>query len=150
MRPTILLAVTTSLLLLLTGSADAASRPDLEITSLVDPPSVLSPGAAFSTQIAIRNRGRKRSPPSTTGFYLTETPRAGKDSAIRLARQRTPQLRAQQSVLREIRFDVPASASNAPAEYFLLACADDAAKVRESSERNNCLVSSFTLTIRPY
>lgn len=135
-------------LLILPVTVSATARPDLRITSLVDPPSALAPGAAFSTQALVLNDGKGQAGSSLTAFYLTQAPRSGKAGAIRLGRLITRRISGGHSSLRAMRFDVPTATK--PGEYFLLACADDLGKVRESNERNNCVAGGFSLTVRPY
>lgn len=133
-------------LFLTTGSAAGAADPDLEVTMLIDPPSVLPAGAEFSTAAMVANRGSRVSPGSQTRFYLSANTTQGSSDLV-LGSRTTRRLAPKSESLRTLRIELPASTS--PGEYFLLACADSAQKVRERVERNNCIASAYPMIVPP-
>jgi subtilase family serine protease len=122
----------------------ATSRPDLAITSLVDPPSPVRAGVQFSTAVGVANRGKARARASRTSFFLS---RDGRSRDLVLGTLPAPRLRPGSTSVKGVRFDVPGSAR--PGEYNLVACADSGHAVRERSEGNNCFGSAWTMTITP-
>lgn len=126
--------------------ASGATRSDLRITSLIDPPSAMPVGAQFSTAATIKNAGQRRAPASRTGFYLSTNPRSRADD-IRVANLPTRALRSGDATQRVVRIQL--SETLAPGEYQLLVCADDSRRIPEITERNNCIGGANLLSVYP-
>ena len=138
-----------SLLLLLLASTSFAgtpARPDLAVTAVAPPAASITPGASVTAGATTKNVGQKRSPKSTTLFYLSRDRKKGKGD-IRLAGKRLVKaLKPKGSVRGTTRVKVPATVT--PGSYFVLACADALKKVKEATEKNNCKASKKSLTVR--
>lgn len=115
------LAAFASLAALAAGAT--GGRPNLVEASV----SVGQQGASLRVTDLVRNSGSVAAPPSRVGFYL------GRE---RVGSRALPRLPAGADSRRTIRFTIPPSFSDG--SYRLRACADDRARVRESSERDNC------------
>ena len=131
---------------LLTASALAKPkpRPDLVITVVLKPPANAITGASISIRATVKNKGKATAKASKVGFYLSFDGR--KDTRdLRLRRVPEPKLKKGKSKKPAGRSAIPAST---PAgSYFVLACADDPGKVKESNERTNCRASKSMIAI---
>lgn len=122
--------------------AQAAGRPDLAVSRLSAPLSVEA-GARLAANDVTRNRGAGAARASSTRHYLSRDRRkSGGD--LRLGGHRVKALRPGRSVRGKAGRLLPAS--TAAGTYYVLACADDLRRVRESNERNNCRARSLTVT----
>ncbi len=123
----------------------APNKADLLETSLTNPPPALAPGANFSVTDTTLNQGGVASVTSTTRYYLSLD--TVKDAADRLltGTRAVPVLGWATSSTGTIQVTVPTSTPLGT--YYLLACADDTARVAESNEANNCLASSATIQV---
>src|SRR6185295_16850157 len=100
---------------------------------------VRAPGTTFSVTDTARNLGPVASAPSTTRYYLSLDPVKGADDALLGGSRGVPGLAAGAIHSGTVTLTVPAATPLN--SYFLLACADDLAKVTESEEANNCVAS---------
>jgi hypothetical protein len=129
--------------------AVAAARPDLHVTSLVDPPSAMHVGDEFSSLARVTNSGTaKVGKSTTTRFYLTTDPRAAPRQYLLLSRT-THRLRPGGTTFVSLRVRIPQDIPSGNA-YYLVACADATKLVRESNERNNCIVGVTEMVILPH
>jgi hypothetical protein len=126
-------------------SIAAPSRPDLVATSVSDPPATVLPGSRFSVTDTVLNQGSAAAGASTTRYYLSLVPGKTPQSTL------LPGPRAVESLGTDARSQgtkpVVVPASLAPATYYLLACADDMARVIEMDESNNCAVAAARVTV---
>jgi hypothetical protein len=119
--------------------------PDLRVTAVTNPPSIVGIGTTFAITDTTRNDGAAATATKTAYFFSTDTQ---KDAADRkLSKTRSIAALAfgassTGSVTVKIATGTPAGT------YFLLACADDANSAAEGSEINNCLASSTTVTVK--
>jgi tetratricopeptide (TPR) repeat protein len=114
---------------LLPAAADAASRKaDLAVSR--------ASASAAQVTVSVRNAGPGVAKPSTLKLWLSRDGRrvaAATAPVKRLAARRTQTL--------TVRVDAP------PGSYAVIACADDAKKVRESREGNNCRAARGRVTV---
>jgi hypothetical protein len=137
-------AVTIGLLALHGPAAEAApKRADLAVTKLGTAPATASLGGIFGVTATVANRGRAAASPTKLTVYLSKDKRqgAGDLASGTVAVKKAP---AGKKVTVKARVKVPAKASGA---YWVIACADAAKKVRETSEKNNCRTSSSRMSV---
>ena len=125
------------------GAADAhaAGRPDLTVPKIAPAATSLAPKAALSAKVTVANRGRA-SGRSVARLVLSRDGRRDRSDVV-LARAAVRALRSGKRVTLRLRGVVPGATR--PGRLVLLACADDARKVRESRETNNCRASALTI-----
>lgn len=114
-------------------------RPDLEVTSVGDPPAQLSPGSTFTARDTTKNIGKGKARASHTSYFLSVDRTLGHGD-VALGTRTVGSLKHDKSSTGSARVTVPASAGSGT--YHMLACADAARAVKESSERNNCRASA--------
>ena len=131
--------------LLAAPSAHAASRPDLVVSRVSVPTAAVAAGAPLSATDTTRNRGRAAAKGTTTRWYLSTDRRRGVSDMRMSGRRRVRALRRGRSQRGAALVRVPAAVT--AGSYFLLACADDTRRVRESNERNNCRASAARLPV---
>ncbi len=123
------------------GAIVTVARPDLVETAATMNPTapVRAPGTAFSVTDTARNLGPVASAPSTTRYYLSLDPVKGAGDVLLVGSRAVPGLAA--GAVQSGALNVTIPATTPLNSYFLLACADDLAKVAESDETNNCVAS---------
>ncbi len=113
--------------------------PDLEVSKVRNPAATVAPGGSLKASDSTANTGsHRKAGKSKTAFYLATGKRIDK-RAIALGSRKVKALRAGKKNSGRVKVKVPASAK--VGSYYLIACADDPDRVRESSERNNCRAS---------
>ena len=136
-----LISVVTTLLLACGASdaAAAAKRADLRVTSIVAP--AYAPSVALTDKTV--NSGKATAKGSTTRYWLSADKVVGRGDVL-IGRRSVPKLKRRKSSEGTAQFALPAAA---PGAYYVIACADDLKKVRESSERNNCRASATQIRV---
>ncbi len=125
--------------LLAPGAASAAKRKaDLSVTK-VSVSGPLVPGRALSAGVTVKNAGKAKAPASQVGFVLSLDARASRDD-LTLGRSSTKALASRKSGAGTAVLTAPAQLAGGT--YRLIACADAAARLKESNERNNCRASA--------
>ncbi len=99
----------------------------------------------FSVTDTTKNQGNASSSASTTRYYLSTTTSKTSSSTLLTGTRSVPALAAGASSSGTVTVKVPNG--TARTTYYVVACADDTSSVTESSESNNCLVSSNRVTI---
>jgi subtilase family serine protease len=118
--------------------------PDLVQASVEDPPLALPANRQLTVVETVRNEGDGLARRSSSKFFLTLT--GLRADARALSGSRTvPALGPAGESPGSTVVKVPAGTP--PGDYFLLACSDDANKVVEISDTNNCKASSGTMTV---
>ena len=127
------------LALVLSTHADAAKRPraDLSIATLKVPASVVAGGTIEASDTTANGRSAVRA--TTTTFLLSRDARRSRGD-VTLARRAVAKLKARKRSTGKTRLTIPANTS--AGRWYVLACADGAAKVRERNEKNNCRAAS--------
>lgn len=131
------------------GSTDLADTEckivDLVETYVSNPPSSIKRGNSFSVTDTVLNQGGTSSGKSTTRYYLSlDTIRNTGDKLLTNSRS-VPVLTPYATSTGTISVKVPSNTTTGI--YYLLSCADDAKKVAESSETNNCIASGTTVQV---
>ncbi len=126
----------------------AAGRADLVPVTVRAGSAYAVAGERTEVSATVRNAGAGPAGRSRTVFLLSRD--ADRDrSDVSLGRARTPALAPGAKARVSLGAKVPAGTK--PARYRVLACADDATAVRESSESNNCRASRGRVTVTaPY
>ena len=120
--------------------------PDLITTSVSDPPATVGLGGKFAITDTVLNQGELAADPSATRYYLSLN--ATKDSDdVRLGYRSVGGLAPGVTSTGIRTVTVPSTAL--PNVYYVLACADQTAKVPESNELNNCRASATSVVIHP-
>lgn len=115
--------------------------PELVETEISNPPTAASPGSSFKVTDTVQNQGLVDSGPSTTRYYLSVDPQKSSGDKLLTGSRSVPGLAAGSSYSgASLTLQIP---STMPlATYYLLACADDARRVIETDEGNNCRASA--------
>jgi subtilase family serine protease len=123
-----------------------AQAPDLQVTALSAPPAAIAAGGVFSITDTTSNTGAVPIAVSTvTRYRLSLDPTITRTDLLLSGTHSVPALAAGAHSTATVKLTVPAA--TAAGVYFVAACADDAAKVTESSETNNCRAASATLRV---
>jgi PKD repeat protein len=118
-------------------------KADLTVTA-VKAPARAMPGARISVSATVRNGGRAKAGKSTTAWLLSRDQKLGRDVVLKPTRP-TPALKPRKTWKGSATLTVPAA--TAAGTYYVLACADQARRVKETQEGNNCRPSG-RLTLR--
>ncbi|HEX8207675.1 MAG TPA: CARDB domain-containing protein [Solirubrobacteraceae bacterium] len=121
-------------------------RPNLVIASMVEPPDTVVPGTGFVSSFTVSNEGpgtaRRR---TKVRAYLSTTGVGLRGEHLLAGSRRVPRLRAGAQNTARATFTVPAQVP--VGTYYLVICADDTRRVKETSERNNCISSGQRLSV---
>ena len=120
--------------------------PDLRVTALANPPTQRTRGTKFKVTDTVNNAGLVRAGASTVRYYLSKDKLRNKGDRLLTGSRAVKALGVKRSNRGSTTLTVPAR--TALGRYYLLACADDLRKVRESSEKNNCRSSAARIRIR--
>lgn len=125
----------------------AATRigPDLKTPGVSPAQSSLMVGSTLNVRVTTKNAGQVRAGKSTTRLFLSRDKKKSKDDR-RLGTMKLPALKPGKNVRKTVKLRIPLGTPPGVG-YRLLACADDAKKVRERNERNNCGAWKRTLTV---
>jgi CARDB protein len=138
-----------ALALVFTGSAvgfaahAATAKPDLVVSSISNPPSVVFQGHSFQIRDRTRNRGRATAGRTVTQYYLRSDSSGAREPA---GRRSVPRLRPAHSSSGI--GTVTALSSLEIGTYSVIACADGGRAVSESSERDNCRTAATKVVIK--
>jgi hypothetical protein len=120
-------------------------RPDLVITAVSQLPSAVCEGDSFSVTDTTRNSGTCPTAPSETAYHLSlDSNCTPSDGAFGI--RDVPGLDPGASSAGDATVTIPTSIQSGT--YFLCACADFQEHNPESSETNNCTVSTGTVQVR--
>lgn len=126
-------------------SALTVALPDLQQTMLSTPPAEATPGSKLTVTDTVTNASAVRAGASTSRFYLSADSTRGVGDLL-LASTRSVAALAPGATSRGT--NPRTLATTTPVgRYYLLACADDRLKVRESVETNNCIASATTMHV---
>jgi subtilase family serine protease len=128
--------------------AVAPPTADLVVTALSEPPASVAATAGFAVTDTTQNTGVTGSAPATsTRYYLSANTLRDAADVLLTGSRAVPALAAGAASTGTVTVTIPASTAVGP--YYVLACADDTAQVPETSEGNNCRVSTATLQVTP-
>jgi subtilase family serine protease len=122
-----------------------ADGPDLVATSVSNPPATMLPGGRFTVSDGVLNQGNEGAADSTARYYLSLVPGKTGGSTLLTGSRTVGSLEAGASSDGSKTVTVPIS--TALGTYYLLACADDRARVTEIDEANNCAVAATQVTV---
>jgi len=122
-----------------------AILPDLVVSSLSNPPTTAPQGGSFSVTEITRNQGTGTAGASTTRYRISTDSIITSADPLLTGSRSVPSLAAGANSSGTISATIPTTTP--PGTYFLGACADSLGAVTESSETNNCLASTTTLTV---
>ena len=117
------------------------ARPDLVVNSLANPPAVVSAGDGFSARDRTRNIGKATARATVTRYYLSK---GGQRTQV--ARRSVGLLKPGRSSAGSVAAKVPLTLDTGA--YSLVACADAAGAVIETSEKNNCRTAATRIVIK--
>jgi hypothetical protein len=113
---------------------------DLVVTEVSDPPTVATPGGAFTAIDRVANVGTLDAGAFIVRYYLSPTPeRSGDAIALKGARSISvlgAGVETEGSTVVTIPVTAPLGV------FYLVSCADDTRKVAETNEANNCLAAT--------
>jgi len=116
------------------------TRPDLVLTAVSNPPSAAPPGSSFKLSDTVRNQGLVAAAATTTRYYLSADQQKGSGDTLLTGSRSVPSLGPGiSSTGATLTVTIPSTMPLGP--YYLLACADDTAVVKETDEQNNCRAS---------
>ena len=141
------IVLTAGLLAVSPAPATAAKpRADLVTTTVSAPASVVR-GSTATLRLGVRNRGRRAAPRSTAGWYLSTDRRWSSGDRL-LGPVTVPRLRPGARTTRSATVRVPAA--TVARDWWVVACADSARRVREMREGNNCgSAARLRVTVAP-
>jgi hypothetical protein len=116
-------------------------KPDLVVSSLANPPTVVFQGDGFSVRDRTRNIGRATAHATVTRYYLSQS---GRRTAV--GKRSVAALKPSRSAAGSVTANVPASLETGG--YSLVACADATGTVNEASDRNNCRTASTKVLVK--
>jgi C1A family cysteine protease len=124
----------------------ASGGADLVISSISNKATMINMFTrTFSVTDTTKNQGSVSSSASTTRYYLSTTTSKTSSSKLLTGTRSVAALAAGASSAGTVTVRVPSGITRTT--YYLVACADDASSVTESSESNNCLASSSRITV---
>ena len=126
-----------------TAAPEKPRRADLQVAKLGAPPAKVKYGSSFGIGAVVGNSGRAAAAASSLRVLLSRDKSADPGDIVG-ATVRVKKVPARKSATVNTRVQVPADARG---RYWVIACADAARKVRESSETNNCQVAKTPLEI---
>jgi hypothetical protein len=130
---------------MIASQAWAATPPDLATTKISGAPASLTANASARLEVTVANRGGRASRATKTDILLSADRRRGQD--IRIARVATKAFAP--GAKRRLRAGVKLPPGVKAGSYFVLACADATAKLRERHERDNCRVGAALRILAP-
>lgn len=124
------------------------TKPDLVVAALSNPPATAAAGAGFSVTDSVRNQGTAAAgTTSTVRYYLSLDATQGTGDVL-LSRTRSVAALAV-GATSTATGTVTVPAGMPAGAYYLIACADDTARVPEIDETNNCLASTTVVVTTP-
>ncbi len=122
------------------------NRADLTVTMVNNPPSAAAPGTSFTIGDTTANEGTLAvTVTTTTRYFLSLDTERSPDDVVLTATRSVAALAAGASSSGTRSTSVPDSTTLGT--YYVLACADDQARVIETNENNNCRASATTIVI---
>jgi subtilisin family serine protease len=121
--------------------------PNLRTTAVSNPPASAPRGSSFSVTDTASNSGNASAGASTTRYYLSLSAKKDSQSVMLSNTRAVPPLATGANSAGSATVSIPAAI---PAgNYYLLACSDDAKKVAESNEKDNCKAAATQITVTP-
>jgi subtilase family serine protease len=121
--------------------------PDLVTTALSNPPASVRRGSGFAVNDTVRNQGDASAAASTTRYYLSLNAARDTGDRMMLGSRAVGALSPGATSAGTANVVVPSTLT--PGTYFVLACADDVARVTEAGGANNCRASATAVSVTP-
>jgi CARDB protein/HYDIN/CFA65/VesB family protein len=128
-----------------TSTTIVVTRPDLVVSDLTSPPTVLTAGGSFAVRDTTTNIGTGQSGTSTTRYRLSLDANITNADPLLTGTRSVPVLPAGAGSVATVTVRIPTSLTSGT--YFLGACADNLNAVAESDETNNCRASATTMQV---
>jgi hypothetical protein len=144
-RIAILAAAAAAMALTVTEAAEARGLPDLGTGAVKGRGGTAFVGSRLRLDAVVSNKGKGTAGRSTVGFYLSRN-RSWSSADVPLGKAKAPKLARRARHRVTLRTRVPPTAPTLE-PLFVLACADDALRVAERKETNNCAVARGHLTV---
>jgi len=119
---------------------------DLIVSAVSNPPTGVRRGARFTITDTVTNRGGTATAATQTRYYFSLDAVRSTPDRVLDGRRSVPSLAAGAASTGDRLLHVPTSMPRGT--YFLLACVDDIARVREASETNNCRAAATSVVVR--
>jgi hypothetical protein len=123
----------------------AAGLPNLRVTRVAPDQTSVLQGGALAVTDTVANAGAGAAASTRTAYYFSTDAARGASDVRLSASRRVGALAAGASSSGAVTATIPAGV--AAGRYYLVACADDAAAVAESSETDNCRASAGTVAV---
>ena len=137
------------------GADEYASAPppppppppaDLVVSALSRPPASVHRGGHFTVTDSVKNQGGTAAGASSTRYYLSSDPVKSATDRVLDNRRSVTGLAPGATSTGSVSVIVPAGIPRGT--YFLIACADAAAVITESSETNNCRTATTSVAVK--
>jgi hypothetical protein len=125
---------------------EPAGSPDLLVTALSSPPASVRRGGRFVVTDTVVNGGGAAAGATVTRYFLSVDGARGPGDRMLEARRPVPALVPDATSSGSAAVIVPAATPRGA--YVLLACADAAAAIPETSETNNCRAAATAVVVR--
>ena len=120
--------------------------PDLTATATKTAAAAVSPGVAFTVTDTIRNASSTvAAGASTTRYFVSADATRGAGDVLLAGTRSVPALAAGGTSTGSRTVTIPAATPLGT--YYLIGCADDLLKVRETNEANNCVTAATRLSV---
>jgi hypothetical protein len=116
------------------------------VSAVSNPPASVRRAGHFTVTDTVANRGGTAAGPSVTRYFLSADPVKSAADRVLDHRRQVTGLAAGATSTGSISVTVPPGIPRGT--YFLLACADSAAGVTESSETNNCRAAATSVIVK--
>jgi len=123
----------------------ATAKPDLKCSSISNVPDNITRGDSFLIADRVVNSGKKSVKSFTVHYYLSLDTKKSNNDILLIGSRNVNSLKSKKYSTGTAELTVPA---DTPLKsYFLLSCADDKKKIKESNEKNNCRASKSKINV---
>jgi hypothetical protein len=119
--------------------------PDLQQIAVDNSTSTAAPGSKFTVNDRLHNSSPVHAAPSSTRYYFSTDSLKNAGDIVLSGKRAIPELEPDETSIGNATVVLPLSV--AEGIYYVVGCADDLAKLKESSEANNCATSATTVRV---
>jgi hypothetical protein len=119
--------------------------PDLRQAAVSTAAAFASPTGKITVTDTVDNPSALTAPASTTRFYLSPDAVKNAGDILLIGKRAVQELSPSEISTDSAALTLPSGVANG--SYYVLACADDLAKIKESNETNNCVASSTIILV---
>jgi hypothetical protein len=127
------------------GTTVTVGRPDLVQTSVSEPPAEAVPGSKFRVTDTVHNASVVTASAFAIRYYVSSDRIKGGADTLLTGKRSVLELTSGASSSGTATVTIPLGLPLA--HYYLLACADDLARIKETNEDNNCAASAGTMLV---